>query len=179
MQLHLYCQDLEWIYLPTPILSLTLLSSDSNVWGSTWLESTSWKQNYQTGNILSSLAILLQMSIHLELCQSTVFKILLALFILIQLHRIEKKIQCRAVSWVGVWIHIQKCMLLVEVNACSSILPHSRVSNNITVIILPLSSTYLTSQKWVNLITIDCDIICKILIKYPCLKLSYFVEYES
>ena len=75
---------------------------------------------------------------------SSVLKILLALFILIQLHRIEKETQCRAVPRIRICIHVQRFLLPVEVNACSPILSHSRISNSFTVVILPFSSKNFT-----------------------------------
>ena len=115
----------------------------------------------------------------LNCTNSSVFKILLALFTLIQPHRIEKNIQCRTVSWMRICIHVQRFLLLVEVNTCSPILPHSRISNGFTIVILPLSSTNFTCRnEWIfSLVTVILS--TKFWASIYSLNSACFEEYES
>ena len=104
-------------------------------------------QDILNPNNLKALTILPQMSIHLELCYFICLQNSLGTYILIQLHRIEKVIQYLPVSCMRVCIHVQRFVLLVDANACTPMLPQSRISNSFTAVILPFSFTNFTFQK--------------------------------
>ena len=120
-QLDLHFQDPEWTYLPTPVL----LTDSPLIRQKCIRRNIAWKQelerrDYCRENNWQSLTILPQIWVFILNCtNSSVFKILFPLIIFIWLDRIEKDIQCRAILWMRVCIHVQRFLLLAEIGRAS------------------------------------------------------------